>query len=64
MMVLTEASEEREALDLELQNELERVFEAYLRAPESEKQKAKVELIAKLRECNGPQNLDTKMAFS
>ena len=49
MMLSTEATE-REARDLELQSELKRVFEVYLAAPESEKQEAKAEYIAKLRD--------------
>jgi hypothetical protein len=50
MMLSTDATEEREARDLDLQSELERVFEVYLGAPESEKQEAKAEYIAKLRD--------------
>ena len=50
MRPLTQATEEREARDLELQSELERVFEVYLGTPESEKQEVKAEYIAKLRD--------------
>ena len=50
MMLSTEATEEREACDLELQSELKRLFEVYLGATGSEKQKAKAEYLAKLRE--------------
>ena len=50
MMLSTEATEEREARDLELQSELERAFEVYLSASESQKQEAKAEYIAKLRD--------------
>jgi hypothetical protein len=50
MMLSTDATEEREARDLDLQSELERVFEVYRSAPESEKQKARAEYIAKLRD--------------
>jgi hypothetical protein len=50
MMLSTEATEEREARDLELQSELERVFDVYRSAPESQKQEAKAEYIAKLRD--------------
>ena len=50
MMLSTEATEEREARDLELQSELERVLEVYLGAPASEKQEAKAEYMAKLRD--------------
>jgi hypothetical protein len=50
MMLSTDATEEREARDLDLQSELERVFEVYRSAPESKKQEAKAEYIAKLRD--------------
>jgi hypothetical protein len=50
MMLSAEANEEREARDLELQSELERVFEVYLGATGSEKQKAKAKYLAKLRD--------------
>jgi hypothetical protein len=46
MMLSTEATEEREARDLELQSELERVREVYLGGPESEKREAKAEYMA------------------
>ena len=50
MMLSTEATEEKEPRDMELQSELKRVFEVYLAAPESEKPEAKAEYIAKLRD--------------
>ena len=50
MVLSTEATEEKEARHPELQSELEWVFEVYRSAPESEKQEAKAEYIAKLRD--------------
>jgi hypothetical protein len=50
MMPSTEATGEREARDLELLDELQRVFDVYLGAPEAEKQQARAEYIANLRD--------------